>query len=251
MAVWLWADLLSVVATLQGVLRRPNRHMPVMNWVWPLVSLYFGPIGLLLFWVLGRGGAHRPMAAPVLRTAAQGLAHGAGLGGHAGHALPGGAEPAPPSAPHAAHGTAQDPLWMRSTRSATHCLAGCALGDLTAMVAVGTLGLTVAGSMLAAEVGLGAVLAFGFGLFIFQAFPIMAERGIPFARAFRLALAADLWTISAYLAGQIPAFLWLHSGSGTFDASSWVEMQVSMAVGFVASLPVNWWLVRAGLKEGM
>lgn len=226
MALWLGADLLSVAVTLLAVWRRPNRQMPVMNWVWPLVSLYFGPVGLLLLWMLGRGGAH---AGPAM----------------------GGPRRTPPPGRHPMRGAAGDPLWMRSARSATHCLAGCALGDLSAMAAVGALGLTFAGSMVAAEVGLGALLAFGFGLFIFQALPIMAERGTSFARAFRLALTADLWTISAYLAGQVPAFLWLHRGTHTIDAANWVSMQISMAAGFVTSFPVNYWLVRTGMKEGM
>jgi hypothetical protein len=28
-------------------------------------------------------------------------------------------------------------------------------------------------------------------------------------------------------------------------------MQIAMLAGFVTSYPVNWWLIRAGLKEEM
>ena len=31
----------------------------------------------------------------------------------------------------------------------------------------------------------------------------------------------------------------------------WAVMQVAMVVGFVTAYPVNWWLVRAGVKERM
>ena len=31
----------------------------------------------------------------------------------------------------------------------------------------------------------------------------------------------------------------------------WFMMQIAMLVGFTTSYPVNWWLVRSGLKEKM
>jgi hypothetical protein len=31
----------------------------------------------------------------------------------------------------------------------------------------------------------------------------------------------------------------------------WFAMQIAMIAGFVTSYPVNWWLLRAGLKERM
>ena len=31
----------------------------------------------------------------------------------------------------------------------------------------------------------------------------------------------------------------------------WFMMQIAMLCGFVTSYPVNWWLIRAGLKEKM
>ncbi len=31
----------------------------------------------------------------------------------------------------------------------------------------------------------------------------------------------------------------------------WFVMQIAMLAGFLTSYPVNWWLVKAGLKEKM
>jgi hypothetical protein len=31
----------------------------------------------------------------------------------------------------------------------------------------------------------------------------------------------------------------------------WFMMQVAMIFGFITSYPVNWWLLKAGLKEKM
>ena len=143
----------------------------------------------------------------------------------------------------------QDPLWVRSLRSSTHCMAGCALGDLVAMGLVGGIGLRALPGVVASEVTTGAVLAFLFGLFVFQAFPVMVERRIGFAASLGLALRADTLTITAYLAGQIPVYWLLRPavmGGGGFAA-----MQVSMAAGFMTTYPMNWWLVARGIKGGM
>jgi hypothetical protein len=31
----------------------------------------------------------------------------------------------------------------------------------------------------------------------------------------------------------------------------WFMMQIAMLVGFLTAYPVNWWLLRAGIKEKM
>jgi hypothetical protein len=35
------------------------------------------------------------------------------------------------------------------------------------------------------------------------------------------------------------------------SAEFWFMMQIAMICGFATSYPVNWWLLRAGLKEKM
>jgi hypothetical protein len=36
-----------------------------------------------------------------------------------------------------------------------------------------------------------------------------------------------------------------------FDRRYWRMMQIGMICGFATSYPMNWWLLRAGLKEAM
>jgi hypothetical protein len=31
----------------------------------------------------------------------------------------------------------------------------------------------------------------------------------------------------------------------------WFAMQLAMVAGFITAYPVNWWLIRAGIKEKM
>lgn len=307
MVLGMWFALVgtSLIWTLLDVIRHPSADMPIMNWVWPLVALYFGPFGALLYvWLSARGrganrlhvhpalampprpgglnrGAPHPHTPQVVQTV-PGTEHAADLA----PSLPGGtrgahpvvrppvrSHPAPvPSAiaaMHGSHGMAgkRDPLWMRSARSATHCMAGCALGDLMAMAMVEGTGWFPFGTPRLSEVVLGAVLAVIFGLLVFQALPVMVERGVRFREALGVAFQADVTTITAYLAGQIPALYlfdsWTVSGMGgampsasatttlTVFATMLLAMQGSMAAGFLTTYPVNLWLVARGIKHGM
>lgn len=236
LAIWLGLVALSFVVTAVDVLGHPNRDMPVMNAVWPLMALYFGPLGALSYVLLSRRVRYTYIRVrPV---------------------LPSRVVPVPSHAHadiHASSGM-RDPLWVRSMRSTTHCMAGCALGDLTAMVLV-AFGWLGAGVGMGKELVVGAVLAFAFGLFVFQALPVMVERKISFAESLGIAFQADLYTIVAYLMGQIPAFYILTAGVAmggmSLAGSHLVDMQASMAVGFLTSYPVNYVLVARGVKHGM
>lgn len=283
-AVWFGWVGLSVLWTAQDVWRHPNTDMPIMNWVWPLVALYFGPAGALLYlWLSNRGhGAHRVHSHPAL-PASPGVRTESGGHHHPVHAVMSQEASAELSPHHSAgahwathagehHSSPSqgipgmaDPLWVRSARSATHCMAGCALGDITAMTLVEGAGWLPFGGVVLSEVLLGAVLAFIFGLLVFQAFPVMAERHVGFGGALRVAFKADVVTISAYLAGQIPAlylFRYLATpAAGGMALSAGVAavglatmalvMQGSMAVGFLTTYPLNYWLVASGVKHGM
>lgn len=232
--LWLALVALSLLWTLADVVRHPSRTMPIMNLVWPLMALYFGPVGVALYLTLsGRSSTGHAVARPVLAPGAP-TSHAGMAMSHMGHAA--------------------GPLWQRALRSSTHCMAGCALGDLVAMLLVEGLGLF--GGMLLGEVLLGSVLAFALGLFVFQALPVMAERGIGFAQSLTIALQADTMTISAYLVGQIAALYalqaWMAPAMGTgLSIGMFVTMQAAMAVGFLTTYPANYVLVRAGIKEGM
>ncbi len=35
------------------------------------------------------------------------------------------------------------------------------------------------------------------------------------------------------------------------SAEFWFMMQIAMLCGFLTSYPVNWWLLRSGIKEAM
>ena len=35
------------------------------------------------------------------------------------------------------------------------------------------------------------------------------------------------------------------------DAAFWFLMQIAMAAGFITAYPINWWLLKKGIKERM
>lgn len=216
------------VWTAVDVVRRAPR-MGVMAWVWPLTML-FGSVLWLVFY-LRWGRAPR---------------RGASDGGHP-------------------HGSTAMPVSVATGTS--HCGAGCTLGDLVGESLV----LLVPG--LTAALGLHAVFsddmysrwvvdlvfALGFGI-VFQYFTIAPMRGLGLWAGLRAAAAADVASIAAWQVGMYGvmaiAQLWAlpHLLDGRAAVASplfWAVMQVAMLAGFVTAYPVNWWLVRAGLKEAM
>ncbi len=198
-----------------------RQPMGVMEAVWPLTLLYWGPLGLPFYFGFGRA-AH-----PQART--HDKAHGRGEG----------------------HG--EPPMWQAVFKGAAHCGAGCALGDFTAeWIALG-LGLVLLGSTLAARLALSFVLAYAAGI-AFQYYAIAPMRGLGFKDGLVAAVKADTFSLVAY---EIGMFAWMiyrayeWPAMAPTDWSYWLMMQIAMVLGFATTYPVNWLLIRSGIKEKM
>jgi hypothetical protein len=84
-------------------------------------------------------------------------------------------------------------------------------------------------------------------------------QGKPFwaGTAIRLAAKADFLALSAFEVGLfgwmaiMQLVLFASPGLPTDSAAFWFLMQVGMLIGFVTTYPVNWWLIRRGIKEIM
>jgi hypothetical protein len=113
--------------------------------------------------------------------------------------------------------------------------------------------LTLAGITLPVEYPFGYVLAPGWGI-LFQYFAITATRGLPARKAPGLAAKAGFLALTAFESGlsgwmaitQLVLFPapYLPTGSAAFR----FMMQIGMLTGFAATYPVNWWLIRRGIK---
>jgi hypothetical protein len=82
---------ITVIILAVDVMRHPQK-MAVMNWVWPITALYFGPFALWSYYNFGRQKD---------------------LGNKEGH-------------------KEEQPYWQKVWKGVTHCGAGCTLGDIIA-----------------------------------------------------------------------------------------------------------------------
>lgn len=224
--------LLTAAALTVDVLRRPPR-MAVMAVVWPVTAL-FGS----LMW-----------AAAYLRW---------------GRAAPRAGRSARPSA---GHDGGETPMPVAVFTGTSHCGAGCTLGDLLVeWLVVAAPALAVAGGAgwlfddeLFAVWVLAYVAAFLIGIG-FQYFAIAPMRRLSLRDGLRAAVKADALSITAWQLGMygtmalvqlviLPATLGGRAAVTT--PVFWAAMQVAMIVGFLTAYPVNWWLIRSGVKERM
>lgn len=211
-ALWIAFDLI----------RRPQK-MWIMNLVWPLTALFGSILWLAAYWKWGRmerGGKSR-------------------------------------SAPFAA----------QTLKGASHCGAGCTLGDIvgefagvlfpTILVAAGWHRLFQERTYAAWVVDF--VFAFGFGI-VFQYFTIAPMRNLGVRAGLIAAVKADTasitsWQVGMYGVMAIVQLAWFRARFGAVapptSVEFWAAMQIAMIGGFLTSYPVNWWLIRAGLKEAM
>jgi hypothetical protein len=169
------------------------------------------------------------------------------------------------SAQSSKHGQAPFPL---SVASATcHCGAGCTLGDFIAEAIAlwlpGTLVLFGLGTIFPDKIfaawALDFLCAFLLGI-VFQYFTIAPMRHLGTRAGIIAALKADTlslaaWQIGMYLTMAAGQFLFFKPMTGHPVAAStsefWFLMQLAMIGGFVTSYPVNWLLLKNGLKEAM
>lgn len=214
----------AVFVTVDVIRRR--QPMAVMNVVWPITML-FGSVVWLVFY-LRRGRAARTGDTPIDRH--RRMAGAVAIG-------------------------------------ASHCGAGCAMGDLIGEFAL------VAFPPLAAVFGLGwlfsdeifaawaldFVLAFVIGI-AFQYFAIAPMREVSVRAGIWQAVKADTFSISAWQVGmygfmalaQFLLFPALFGGrADVVSPEFWFAMQLAMVAGFATSYPVNWVLIRTGVKEKM
>jgi hypothetical protein len=233
-----------------------RQPMGVMNFVFPITALYFGPLALAFYRRWGRT-APRTATAPMPMSRATVSAddgrpmHGQPDHGLAGAAGPGGADGQPPP------GGRTRPWWVTMATEVSHCGSGCVLGDVISEFAIFWLAITIAGATLGAEYVGDYVLALAFGI-IFQYFAIAPMRGLGLKDGLVAAAKADFISLTAFEVGLFgwmavmvfvlfPAPHHLTPGSAAF----WLLMQVGMIIGFATSWPANVWLVNRGIKVPM
>ena len=123
----------------------------------------------------------------------------------------------------------------------THCMTGCAIGEVLGLVIS-----TAAGWGVAASVGLAVVLAFFFG-YSLTMLPLL-KGGMTFAQASALALAADTASITVMeiVDNVIMVFIPGAMESGLGSWLFWTSLAVALGIAWIAAFPVNRWLIARG-----
>ncbi len=206
------------------LIRHPQ-HMGIMNVVWPVTSLWSGPLGLYAYYRVGRLAMKQRV--------------------HQAHQRGG----EPPNK--------KKPFWQMVGEAASHCGAGCTLGDIAAEWIMVFAPWVLFGKKLYGTWVVDYVWAYALGI-VFQYFTIAPMRKLPVGRGIWAAVKADTLSLTAWQVGMygwmaIVAFvLFGYENRPRADSPVfWWMMQVGMVCGFLTSYPVNWLLLRIGWKEKM
>jgi hypothetical protein len=239
-----WLHPLSIVFLALGfacaaivaidVLRHPQK-MWIMDVVWPVTALFGTVATVWLYWRYGR------LSAKDIERAAKGKG-----------------QPSP----------AKDlPFAVMVAKGASHCGSGCCIGDIIAewlafaapAVATWFGWHTLFSEKIFAVWVLDFILAFLIGI-AFQYFTIAPMRHLGVAQGIWAAVKADTLSLTAWQVGMYGfmaiAYFWIFGSllGAKLEVASpefWFMMQIAMLCGFATSYPVNWWLIKSGVKEKM
>jgi len=196
-----------------------------MNLVWPITALYGGVLALWFYYAYGRERTHHPAAKKE-----------------------------------------DPPFSVMVAKGALHCGSGCTIGDILAewlaffvpAIAIWFGYTTLFSEKMFAVWILDFVLAFVFGI-AFQYYTIKPMRNLSVRDGLVAALKADTLTVIGWQIGmyglmafaQFYIFRPLLGEAAVNSPEFWFTMQIAMLAGFITSYPVNWWLIKIGIKERM
>lgn len=141
------------------------------------------------------------------------------------------------------------PMWKQAVGSVMHCVAGDALGIVTAAMLTTWLMLPMEQDMITEYIA-----GFLVGWLLFQTIPMMKMNGTTFVQELRSAFVAELLSLTFMVVGMFPTMAYLMNAWHVMSATNvvfWLIMSISILVGSIITFPVNWWMVSRGMKHGM
>jgi hypothetical protein len=155
---------------------------------------------------------------------------------HAGHNATASAEPRPDS-----HASARRSLNATALSATTHCLTGCAIGEVLGMVIGSALQL---GNWTAVVLSVALAFLFGYSLTMLP----LLRAGLGLKTAIALAFASDTASIALM---EVVDNLIMLVVPGAMDAGLstllfWGSLVASVLIAGVVAFPLNRWLIRRG-----
>jgi Domain of unknown function (DUF4396) len=139
------------------------------------------------------------------------------------------------------HAHAEQNINAAALSATTHCLTGCAIGEVVGMAIA-----TVAGWGTAATIAIAVALGFVFG-YLLTMWPVL-RAGLSFGQATKVALAADTISI-AIMEAVDNAFVLLVPGAidaGLGEGKFWWSIALGFAIAFAPAWYANRWLIARG-----
>ena len=140
---------------------------------------------------------------------------------------------------HGGHGP-----WRTAVHSTLHCLTGCVIGEVAGLVIGVSLGFSP-WATIALATGLSYLSGMTLGLV-----PVMRSQGIGLGAALRIIWVGEV--ISIGVMELVMNFVDYHMGGMTAPSIAswmfWRGIVFAVPAGFIAALPVNYWLLKRNLK---
>jgi len=232
-------DVLSIIAWVSlglGVLSsviiyvdiQMGRYQPmaIMNIAWPITALFIWPIALGMYFCVARASAQGAMNKCQSSKASndQCAMHKSSIN--------------------------YKSLYI----SSTHCASGCSLADMIGETFIYICGLTIAGSFLwmGFAVDYGLALLFGLAFQFYSIKPMQPE--LTTWQVLKQAFKADILSLTSFQVGMyawmfISVFLLFDQRINAGDPIFWFMMQIAMIFGMLTTMPVNYVLIRCGIKH--
>ncbi len=148
------------------------------------------------------------------------------------------------------------PKWQSITLSTLHCGAGCTLADIIGSILLFWVPITLFGSTLVGGWIFTYILAIIIGVY-FQFKAIRKMSDLPASTIVRKALKADFLSLTAW---QVGMYGWMYllmfhfkyiAPNAALSWDFWFAMQQAMLAGFILAMPMNYLLIKSGVKGGM
>ena len=238
--IFIVIGILSALSISIDILKNPQKEMPIMNIVWPINGLWAGIFGVWAYFTIGK---HRKMDMSGMDMKDMNMNMGDMD-----------MKDMSMDNMNMNSNNKYSNFWQGVVADTLHCGAGCSLADLIGPWIFIVFPFTLFNNYTFSEWTLDYFLALLTGVtFQYAAIsPMMNEKGLKiWLRALKIDfLSLTSWQIGMYGWMALVIFVWFGRLS-PLTPEFWFMMQIAMCCGFITAYPVNWWLVKAGIKMGM
>jgi hypothetical protein len=135
--------------------------------------------------------------------------------------------------------------WIFAAKITVHCLIGCVIGEVIGLVIGVFIGLDPIHTMILAT-----ILAFITGMFLAMRAVIKSHK-TTYINAARTIWLGEIVSITIMEIAMNATDYWVGgvSASSIFESIFWIGILLAIPAGYMAALPVNYWLIKKHLKK--